>query len=208
MLGILICYASFHSFESLQLQNIKRFVKCPHKVFILKTTVSPDPSTGHQTNLNTLLNEAWDECDSFLFFDNDMIFLNDFHEPEEDCWYWSQEREGFEYAWPNLLYFKKHDLMKRIWFENNSDSGGSTWRYLKETANKKIMSLDGGGMEEYQEQVIALGKKHGVGNCSERYWLNGCPIFHFRAMSNWTKYPIDYIQKKEMLIQSYSLKYC
>lgn len=208
MLGILICYASFHSFESLQRANIQRFVKCPHRIYILKTTVSADPSTGHQINLNTLLANAWEECDSFLLFDNDMLFLDEFQEPTEECWYWSQERNGFEYAWPNLLYFKKHDLMNRIWFENDSDSGGSTWKYLQEAQTKRKITLDKEGMEDYQEQLETLGKKYGIGNWSERYWLNGCPIFHFRAMSNWTKYPIDYLTKKEMLIQSYSLKYC
>lgn len=206
MLGILIVYASFHSFIPLQRKNIERFVKSPYKIYVLSTSLSPDPSSGHQTNLNTLLEQAWDECDSFLLFDNDMIFLDDFIEPKEECWYFPQDR-GFEYAWPNLLYFKKHPLMKRIWFENDSDSGGSTWRYLKETENKRKMTMDKEGMPEYQEQVIALGKQHGVGNWSERYWLNGTPIFHFRAMSNWTKYPMDYIWKKEMVIQSHVLSY-
>ena len=200
MLGILICYASFHEFETYQKKNLERFVKCPCKVYILHSEKHPDPSTGHQINLNCLLNEAWNECDSFLLFDNDMILLTDFHEPEESCWYLPQVREGYEYAWPNLLYFKKHELMQRIWFENNSDSGGSTWRYLEATTNKRTIEADTEGLEEYQEKITALGKQHGIGNWFERYILNGCQIFHFRALSNWTKYPHEYQEGKKALI--------
>lgn len=217
MLGILICYASFHSFEPLQRANIQRFVKCPHKVYILKTTpYGGGASHGHQLNLNTLLDQAWEECDSFLFFDNDMIFLSDFHEPNEKCWYYPQTRDneypwgrGIEYAWPNLFYFKKDALLRQIWFEEGTDSGGSTWKYLKATVEKQQMFPDlENGLEEYRKQIKQLGEKYGIGVWAELYTLNGCSIFHFRAMSNWANYPLDYMSKKEMLIQSHSLKYC
>ena len=120
MVGILIPYASFYEFLQLQLQNIELFVRCPHKVYTIQSTVHSSPSVGHMNNLNALLDQAWDECDSFLFFDNDMIFLQHFDEPKEDCWFLPQERNGFTYAWPNLMYFKKNELMRRVWFENDS----------------------------------------------------------------------------------------
>ena len=200
MLGILICYASFHHFAELQKQNIAKFVKCPYKLYIIHSYLTNNPSAGHMANLNALLDGAWDECDSFLFLDNDMIFLNDFHEPEEDCWYMPQTRSGFTYAWPNLMYFKKHALMRRIGFENGSDSGGSTWRYLAECNSKREITIDDGGLPDFQRDFKALCEHYNVPYWVERYILNRCEIFHFRAMSNWTKYPLEYCQQKEVLV--------
>lgn len=201
MLGILVCYASFYDFETLQRKNIEKYVKCPYKVYMLHTTVSHNPSAGHMRNLNILLNMAWSECDSFLFFDNDMIFLSDFTEPTEDCWYVPQRKgEETEYAWCNLFYFKKDELLRSIDFENGSDSGGSTWRYLSKTLNKKEIVQEQGGLEEYQKKAEELADEYGLGNWCERWKLNSCYIFHFRNMSNWTKYEKTYINRKERLI--------
>ena len=211
MLGILICYATLHEFEPLQVRNLRRFVKCPHKIYIIHSGLSPKgASAGHMENLNALLDRAWDECDSFLFFDNDMIMLNDFTEPEEDCWYYPQQREGYEYAWTNLIYFKKHPLMRRINFatEFYGDGGGSTWKYLKEISNKKTMTPDQEGMEEYQEEMKVVVEKYGIGAWSERYMLDKTSIFHFRAMSNWTNYPAGYVEEKTKLIFKHAPTYC
>ena len=200
MLGILVSYASFHQFETLQRKNIERFVKCPYKLYICHTSLHGNPSLGHMLTLNSLLDQAWEECDSFLFFDNDMIFLTEFYEPMEDCWYLPQDRSGIHYAWANLLYFKKHPLMKTIGFEHNTDSGGSTWKYLAETPNKKIIPFDADGFEEYKNDVDRLNKEYKRGSWNERFHLNGSQIYHFRAMSNWTKYEEEYMKKKEKLI--------
>lgn len=200
MLGVLVCYASFHEFMELQSDNFRNHIKCPYMVFSKLASVHPDPSTGHQENLNELLQAAWDRCDSFLIIDNDMIFLNDFTEPSEDCWYLPQKRNDYEYAWANLLYFKKHELMRRIWFENGSDSGGSTWRYLLQTPNKRRIQMDDQGFDAYRKDIERINKQYGLGNWHERYILNGTEIFHFRAMSNWTNYPKDYIKAKEKMI--------
>lgn len=200
MLGILIPYASFYQFEDLQIQNIKRYVKCPYKIFIVKSTVHAVPSVGHMNNLNALLDDAWDQCDSFLLFDNDMIFLDDFHEPEEDCWFLPQTRSGYTYAWPNLMYFKKNELMRRIWFENDSDSGGTSWRYLASTENKREITYDGKCFGNFEYELERLCDCHGMTIWTDRFRLGKTNIYHFRALSNWTKWPIEFQKAKEELI--------
>ena len=203
MLGILIPYASFHQFVNVQTQNIEKFVKCPHKIYMVLSQIHPVPSLGHMNNLNQLLDEAWEECDSFLFLDNDMIFLTDFHEPKEDCWFVPQAREDYTYAWPNLLYFKKHPFMRKIEFYKDSDSGGSTWRYLAEVTDKKEIKYDEEGFDVYQKDYIDLCKKYGISKWVDHFTLNGCEIFHFRATSNWTKWPAEFQREKEDLIMEH-----
>ena len=200
MLGILIPYASFHQFEKLQKENIAQFVKCPHKIYVVHSTVFYVPSLGHMANLNTLLDQAWEECDSFLLMDNDMIFLSDFHEPKEDCWFVPQKRENYTYAWPNLMYFKRHWLMRKIEFYQDSDSGGSSWRYLAAVSDKREILQDEEGFTAYQEEYEGLCKKYGVLKWIDHFTLNGSEIFHFRATSNWTKWPVEFIREKEELI--------
>ena len=200
MLGILIPYASFLEFRTYQMENIKRHVKCPHKVYILHAKPHRIPSTGHQNSLNALLDSSWEECDSFLFFDNDMIFLDDFEEPEEDCWYLPQERQGYTYAWPNLFYFKKHPLMRRVGYANGSDSGGSSWQYLLEISKKKEILRDEEGFPEFQEDYKNLCEEYKIRKWIDRFLIHKTYVFHFRAVSNWIHYPREFNEKKERLI--------
>ena len=223
MLGVILTYHSFHEFYPYQLANLKKHIKVPFKIYFidnsfvhhsmpdcvyLECKVSGSPSHRHQEAINMGLCYAWNDCDAFLIFDNDMIFLEDWTPPSV-CQYLPQRRGNLEYAWLNLLYFPKDEALKRFDFANctqtreRTDSGGSFGFFLRNGGKAEtIATLE--NRKEYFPQFIdgyeALCRKHKVGIWYDVFCMNGTKVFHFRALSNWTNYPEVFQQEKKKLI--------
>ena len=234
MLGILVCWHSFFEFFELHLRNIDKFVKVPHIIYVLdnsaeskirpssvayrylrNTNIHLDPSSRHQQTINMGLAEAWKECDSFLFLDNDMVFLKEFtKEPEEDLAYVPTYRGTWDYCWLNLLYMKKKEdgpFEFKFWScpktGENTDSGGNSGLLLLNESLTKIKinpifekSIQETLLPDYQENLRKLCDEYKIPYEVEMYDFLGIPIFHFVKMSNYMKYPDTYLKQKKHLV--------
>lgn len=227
MLGVLLTYHSFFEFISYQVANLKKHIKVPFKIYLIDNSLTAgiktredvkyihcwekgSPSHRHQTAINCGLAEAWLECDAFLIFDNDMIFLNDWTPPSTVLWV-PQKRGTIEYAWLNLFYFPKMECFKYFEFavcphtRERTDSGGSTGWHLKNLQKFVIEAMPptGNWFPHYEHAYRELCDRHSVGMWYDVFLLNNaCVVFHFRALSNWTKYPEEFqIQKKALILE-------
>lgn len=226
MLAIILTYASFFEFLPFQVQNLKKYVKVPFKIYVIDNSllsgqkyhgdvhylfcpVSGSPSHRHQQAVNCGLSEAWKECRSFLLFDNDMIFTEDFYLPHETS-YVPQQRGNWIYAWLNLLYFPKDERLKSFDFTNcpetgeRTDSGGSFGRYLRSGGVCQVIDelKSDDCLAEYQKEYKDLCSRYGVGVWYDIFRINNARVFHFRALSNWTKYPEQFqIEKKALILR-------
>ena len=225
MLGIIITYHSFFEFLPFQIANLKKYVQVPFKIYLIDNSLTsrtlptyPDvryfrcsergsPSHRHQTSVNMGLWNAWQDCDAFLIFDNDMIFLSPWTPPP--CVAYHPQRRGrLEYGWLNLFYFPKMECFKTIDFATcretgeRTDSGGSIGYFLPNIKSIKIDMVEKAPsyFPEYIEQFDTLCKQYNVGNWFDIFSFNGSIIFHFRALSNWTNYPEEFQLKKKQLI--------
>ena len=229
MLGVLLTYHSFFEFMPIQLENLKKHIKVPFKIYIIDNSLvntvkyhgkyleqikylfcftQGSPSHRHQEAINMGLSLAWNDCDAFLLFDNDMIFLDDWTPPPL-CQYVPQRRGSLEYAWLNLLYFPKDEALRRFDFANcvqtreRTDSGGSFGFFLRNGGKAETIATLENRKEyfpDYIEAYEALCKRHNVGVWYDTFRMNGANVFHFRALSNWTKYPEAFQEEKKKLI--------
>jgi len=225
MLGILIPYHSFFEFLPIQLENLKQHIKSPFRVYVLDnshTGQSPmpgctwvvsnatgNPSERHQQTINNRLMKAWSECDCFLFFDNDMLFCEDFELPKCN-YYCPQKRGNWEYGWLNLMFFYKDERLRHFDFAKcpetgeRTDSGGSFGNYLRSGGMAcQIQTLpvpDYSVFGSYQKKYSDLCKSFGLGVWYDLFSISGTRVFHFRALSNWTKYPEEFQRRKKELI--------
>lgn len=234
MLGILVCWHSFFEFFDFHLKNLNKFVKIPHRIYVLdnssetpqlksdipfiyvkNTDTSKDPSTRHMRTLEMGLRRAWNECDSFFIFDNDMIFCKEWtEEPQEDLVYVPTHRGTWWYCWLNLMYFKKFQESPPTFSTWNcpisgemTDSGGNTGHWLNDEKLKKkeikIIFDEWRQIEvlpTYRERLQKICEDHKILFEAELYEMEGIPLFHFVKMSNYMKYPQAYLQKKKDLI--------
>ncbi len=155
------------------------------------------------------LQKAWDSCNSFLLFDNDMILIDDFRPPSIP-FYVEQQRGNWKYGWLNLLFFKKHEDLR--WFDfaicpdtgERTDSGGSFGKYLrsgKVCAQIQCIKIpDYSFWKDYQVEYFSLCNRYGIGCWYDIFSMNGTRVLHFRALSNWTKYPEEFQKEKKALI--------
>lgn len=228
MLGIILTYHSFFEFLPIQLENLKKYVKVPFKIYVVDNsltagqkyqgdvtylfcTKSGSPSDRHQSAINQALCHAWNECTCFLLFDNDMLFVEEFRLPF-GCMYFPQQRGNWPYAWLNLLFFWKDDRLKSFDFANcpqtreRTDSGGSFGHYLRSGGKGSLIEyLDTDNcLIEYQNEYKDLCKRYGVGVWYDVFRINNTRVFHFRALSNWTNYPLDFQNEKKALILRHS----
>lgn len=234
MLGILVSWHSFFEFFNYHLKNLNKFIKFPHRIYVLDNSAEPfefrseipftyirnpdlskDPSTRHMRTLEIGLAKAWKECDSFLIFDNDMIFCKEWEkEPEEELVYVPTHRGMWWYCWMNLLYFKKFQIDPPKFSTWNcpvsgqmTDSGGNTGNWLKdEKISKKEIEIifdeerQINVLPNYRERLMKICNEHKILFEAELYELDKVPIFHFVKMSNYMKYPAIYLDKKKNLI--------
>ena len=234
MLGIIISYHSFFEFLPHQLLNIEKYVKVPHKVYIVDNCntqqslsgnftyirnpiLIPNPSLRHQLSVNFGLQAAWAECDSFLVFDNDMIFLTEWKEPDEQLYFEMVSRGEWAYCWLNLMYFKKL-WEKPFWFDyykcpktgEGTDSGGNSGLLLlDESINKRqLRYINRFNTErkkylpEFQIPYKQLCEEYGLFWWFDVYDFNNTIIFHYRAMSNYDNKPEEFMRRKKELILS------
>lgn len=231
MLGILLTYHSFFEFLPYQIQNLKKYIQVPFKIYVIDNSLTPgqkysnpdvsylfcsnngSPSDRHQSAINLGLKAAWNECDSFLIFDNDMIFVDDFREPP-CCAYLPQRRGNWQYAWLNLLYFPKDDRLSSFDFVNcpetneRTDSGGSFGNYLRSGGSVQTIEIlpSDDCMADYQTEYRKLCDRFGVSVWYDIFRINNTRVFHFRALSNWTKYPEEFQKQKKALILQHAMK--
>jgi len=229
MLGIIIPYHSFFEFLEFQIPNLQKHIQVPFRVYIVDNSLENtikyhgkyleqikyffcfakgSPSHRHQETVNLGLSLAWEHCDAFLIFDNDMIFLNNWTPPP--CVAYHPQRRGtLEYGWLNLFYFPKMECFHTIDFANcpvtreRTDSGGSIGLHLPSIKNKMVINYSepiDPYFPEYCEKYRALAKQYNVGPWMDVFSFNGTDIFHFRALSNWTKYPEEFQLAKKKLI--------
>lgn len=225
MLAVILTYHSFFEFLPLQLQNLKTHIKVPFKIYLIDNSLiytvkysAPEitylfckekgsPSQRHQAAVNLGLSAAWGSCDSFLIFDNDMIFLEDYKPPGRTH-YLAQQRGEIQYAWLNLLFFKKDERLRAFDFAvcpktgQRTDSGGSFYSYLLDgDPVMPILTLqDKGYFPDFTERYKDLCEKHKVLMWYDIFELNHAKIFHFRALSNWTNFPPAFQEEKKQLI--------
>jgi len=225
MLGVILTYHSFFEFLPHQIENLKRHIQVPFQIYVVDNSLIPGkkfdgdveylfcnrathPSDRHQTAVNQGLCEAWNSCDSFLLFDNDMIFLDDWTPPSV-CQYVPQRRGQWNYAWLNLLFFPRD--MRLVSFDfakcgitgERTDSGGSFGNYLCSGGKaEQILTLENRKevFPEYIDAYERLCSKHQVSCWYDIFSINGSKVFHFRALSNWTKYPHEFNEDKKKLI--------
>lgn len=242
MLGIILSYHSFFEFLPYQIRNIRKYVSVPHRIYIVDNSdvcdvrrlqtilnlcpypygyirnpdVNNSPSGRHMTSVNLGLDVAWKDCDSFLIFDNDMIFLSEWHEPQEDLYYEHCQRGNWEYCWQNLLYMKKKSETPFVFTYyrcpetgEGTDSGGNTGLLLRNpTITKQRLRYISEGKEreqylsEYQIPFHMLCKEYGHHWWFDVYDFNKTLIFHFRAMSNYPQFEESFMEKKKKLILS------
>ena len=228
MLGIVLTYFSFPEMLPYQLSNFKRFVKTSYTVYIIddsdtglpelningvlyfrntKRKIEASASIRHQDAVNFGLKKAADTCSSFLIFDNDMIFLNEFIPPKVS-YYRPQFRGKMEYSWLNLLYLRK---IHRFDFKNcsvtgeRSDSGGNFVGEKKiiDICNHGSVKIENDYMKEYVLEYNELCKKYDVPIWYDILNVNGSIVFHFCALSNWKKWGEDFQIEKKSLILKY-----
>jgi len=231
MLGIVISCGSFEEFVPYQLRNIETFVKVPFRLVFVDNTnagfqhtyqydvvrnsdIHDSPSGRHTTSVNIGLAYLWDSCESFLVFDNDMIFLSEWNEPQEDIYYEHTQRGNWAYCWLNLLYFKKKSTSSpKLYFHTceetyeRTDSGGTTGLWLRDSTLTKqrltyISDVDTRkkAFPEYVLPFYEVCQKHNVEVWFDLYDFNGTSIFHFRAMSNYCGYTEAFMKEKTALI--------
>jgi hypothetical protein len=234
MLGIIISYHSFFEFLPHQLENIKKYVKVPYTVYIVdncqqQQTISGSfvylrnpllinhPSLRHQESVNMGLQAAWNSCDSFLIFDNDMIFLSEWNEPKEDMMYELVSRGEWEYCWQNILYLKKKwdkpfvfSFYKCPKTGEQTDSGGNSGLLLRDKSITKrklryVYKFDTereSCLPSFQIPYKQLCDEYKTFWWFDVYDFNSTLIFHYRAMSNYCNLPVDFLNKKKQLILS------
>ena len=158
--AIIICVHSFPKLLPLQLENFRRFVKSPYKVFVVDDSVNGffpqglklypeatiirfthegEPSQKHQWNLNAGIQMAGiHDCFRYLLIDNDMFFLDDFVEPSRNT-YFGRNVGQSEVMWANLLYIRDDatqifplDFAKCPVEKVWGDTGSSTMFYLQQ----------------------------------------------------------------------------
>jgi len=228
MLGIILTYFSFPEILSYQLSNFKKYVKTNYTVFVIDDSPSglaelkqegvryfkhdnsgvTAPSARHQNAVNFGLKKAQEAgCNTFLVFDNDMIFLTEFNLPS-GSWYLPQFRGKLEYSWLNLIYLEK---IHRFDFKNcsvtgeRSDSGGN---YIGKNKIVSIcdhgkVNIENGFMTSYLSEYNELCKKYNIPVWYDILDVNGCIVFHFCALSNWKKWGEEFQINKKRLILKY-----
>lgn len=233
MLGILVPYHSCFELLDYQLQNFKTHIKTPYRVYVIDNSLTnqpphPDvvwvvcqaqgaPSERHQRSINKALLMAWDSCDCFLLFDNDMIFLDDFTLPNVN-YYLPQKRGNWEYGWLNLMFYYKDELLRHFDFAKcpdtgeRTDSGGSFGTYLRTgkicAQIQTLVVPDYSIFADYQKDYVSLCESFKIGCWFDLFSMNGSRVFHFRALSNWTNYPAEFQAKKKALILSHLENLC
>jgi hypothetical protein len=217
-LGIVITYFNFAEFVPKQLANFKKYVKSPYKVFIvddsndgldIQLPISEavvlrnpvrigNPSTRHQNAVNVGMSLAKLFCDTFLIFDNDMLFMNDFYEPLINHYMPIVsiiKGKKAVFPWLNLLYTTHYHYFE---FKDGSDSGGS---FPTEGAERiKNTTCDYDFILAYK----VLCEKYNIAPYYDILDINGAIVFHFRAMSNYTQFPEEFMIEKRELIMRFS----
>jgi hypothetical protein len=225
MLAVILTYHSFFEFLPYQIQNLKKHIKVPFKIYVVDNSLIPTkkfdgdveylfckkdttPSDRHQTAVNQGLAAAWNSCDCFLLFDNDMIFLDDWSPPSL-CQYLPQQRGALVYAWLNLLFFWKDERLRSFDFavcyftRERTDSGGSFSNFLRQGGKGDVILTLENRKEYFPEYIEAYEKLcsiHKVSCWYDVFSINGSKVFHFRGVSNWMKYPIGFNESKKKVI--------
>jgi hypothetical protein len=225
MLAVILTYQSFFEFLPLQIQNLKKHIKVPFKIYVVDNSLSPGkkfdgdveylfcnrathPSDRHQTAVNQALCVAWNSCNSFLLFDNDMIFLDDWSPPSL-CQYVPQQRGNLPYGWLNLLFFWKDERLQSFDFavcpstKERTDSGGSFSVFLQSGGKAEcILTLKNHNkyFPEYIDAYEKLCATYKVSCWYDVFSINSSLVFHFRGISNWMKYPHEFNESKKRLI--------
>lgn len=224
MLGVILTYHSFFEFLPTQVQNLKKYITVPFKIYVVDNSLvagqkyqgdvtylfcreNGSPSHRHQSAINQALCHAWNECDCFLLFDNDMVFVEEFR-PPSGCCYVPQRRGNWPYAWLNLLFFWKDDRLKSFDFatcpdtRQRTDSGGSFGHYLRSGGKADVIQTfeTDDCLADYQNDYKDLCKRYSVQVWYDIFRINNARVFHFRALSNWAKYPEEFQKEKKALI--------
>ena len=219
MLGIVITYFNFPEFLPKQIENIKKHVKVPYKIIMVDDSDSGlnfklptneaiiirqrfqygNPSNRHQNAVNLGMNVAKLICNTFLIFDNDMIFLSDlYHEPDTNMYMpivSIVNGKPAVFPWLNLLYTKHFHVFE---FKDGSDSGGN---FPIEGASKiKNTTCEYDFIPAYK----ALCERYSIAPYYDVLDLNGAIVFHFRAMSNYCEFPEEFMEEKRQLILQHS----
>jgi hypothetical protein len=217
MLGIVITYFNFPEFLPKQIANIKKHVKVPYKIFVVDDSNDGlfmtstgaviirqrfqygNPSNRHQNAVNLGMNVAKLFCDRFLIFDNDMIFLTDlYHEPTSSMYMpivSIVNGKPAVFPWLNLLYTDHFHVFE---FKDGSDSGGN---FPIEGAGKiKNTTCEYDFIPAYK----ALCERYSIAPYYDVLDMNGAIVFHFRAMSNYTGLPEEFMEEKRQLIMRFS----
>ena len=232
MLGIILTYFSFPEMLPYQLSNFKKFVNTPYTVFIIDDSdgglselnidgvtyfrhtnhiIGSSASIRHQTAVNFGLKKAERICNSFLIFDNDMIFLNDFNPPSLS-YYRPQFRGKLEYSWLNLLYLTKvhtFDFKKCSITGQRSDSGGNYVgdRKIIDICDHGDVKIKNDHLSEYVSEYNELCRKNAVPIWYDILDIKGSIIFHFCAVSNWKNWSEHFQIEKKRLIMKYLKPY-
>ena len=225
MLAVILSYHSFFEFLPYQIANLKKHIHVPFTIYLVDNSLSgsvkysdPDlvylhcntdgsPSIRHQSAVNLGLSAAWESSDCFLIFDNDMIFLTPFKLPTKTQ-YLKQQRGDWIYGWLNLMFFYKDERLKSFDFatcpktNQRTDSGGSFGHYLQtgDPCEEILCVVDPDVFPQFTQPYERLCKEYNVNLWYDIFVLNHSIIFHFRALSNWTKYPEAFQQEKKQLI--------
>jgi len=216
MLGIIITYFNYPEILPFQIKNIKKHVKTPYKIYVVddsnmslpelnisgvqyirSSIQTGNPSQRHQNAVNLGMTIASLYCDNFLIFDNDMIFLTDFHLPEKSFYLptVSPVDDTIKtFPWLNLLYTSHYHFFD---FIPGSDSGGN---FPVEGANRIIPATTDW---EFVPAYFKLCKEYNIGVYFDILNINGAIVFHFRAMSNYCKFSEDFMNHKRLLILDY-----
>lgn len=233
MLGIILTYKDCFEFLPLQLENFARHVKTPYKVYVIDDSeegltspglydivywkmLSNDGGTSgrHQACLNTGLALASQHCDSFLLFDNDMIFIDDFFKPSKLC-YLPQFRDQIEYMWANLLYLPSISSVYPLDFYTcpqtkiRTDSAGNTCKYLRDHKDECEQIVDLTKRKtfifpDYYSKHSDLCKQYNITEWVPGQYdllrINNARVFHARGMSNWMKWNPEFFNKKREMV--------
>ena len=218
MLAIVITYFNFAEFLVKQIANIKKYVKVPYKIFVVDDSDAGlielnqpgvtyirqrfqygNPSNRHQNAVNLGMNVAKLICNTFLILDNDMIFLSDlYHEPETNMYMpivSIVNGKPAVFPWLNLLYTDHFHVFE---FKDGSDSGGN---FPTEGAGKiKNTTCEYDFIPAYK----ALCERYSIAPYYDVLDMNGAIVFHFRAMSNYTGLPEEFMEEKRQLIMRFS----
>lgn len=176
-----------------------------HKMF------GEHPSARHQHALNTGLSILREMCTHILLFDNDMLFMNDFiPNLNRELWFLPQTRGKLIYPWLNLFLFSTREKIKEFEFHTcpetgeTTDPGGNLAEFLltrKEDCHfiKQEWASDMYYVE-YQKKYRALCEQYQINPWYDIFQIMGTFIFHFRGLSNWQKFPDEFVEAKKKLI--------